>query len=104
MVRIVVEKEVMDVFTRFVNELKATLRIRTAFPVILHAGDDDALSIDDYGLGFILKHCDVRVGKKLEDGWAGRRKLFGLALVVVVAETGKRRHGLRQQLKVTESE
>ena len=104
MIRIVVEKEVMDVFTRVVDERKATLRIRAAAPIVLHADDDDALSVDNDGFGFILKNRDVRVGKEFEDGRAGRWKFFWGTLVVVVAETGKRRHSLRQQLEVTKGE
>ena len=95
MVRIVVEKEVMDVFTRFVDERKTTLRIGTAFPIILHANDDDALSVDNKRRGFVLKQCDVRVGKKFQDGRAGGRILFRVDSIVVVAEAGKCRHGLR---------
>ena len=101
---IVVEKEIVDVFTRFVDERKTILCVGAAFPIVLHASDDDALAVDDKRRGFILEKRDVRVGKKFEDGWAGGRILFGLALVVVVAETGKRWHGLRQQLEVTERE
>ena len=85
----------MDVFTRFVDERKATLRIGTAFPIVLHADDDDALSVDNERFGFILEQCDVRVGKKFEDGRAGRRILFRVDSIVVVAEAGKCRHGLR---------
>ena len=95
MVRIVVEKEVVDVLTRFVDERKATLRIGTPFPIVLHADDDDALSVDDKRRGFVLKQCDVRVGKKFQDGRAGRLILFRVDSIVVVAETGKCRHGLR---------
>ena len=65
MIRIVVEKEIVDVFARFTDERKAALRIRTAFPIVLHADDDNALSVDDKRCGLVLEKRDVRVGKKL---------------------------------------
>ena len=67
MVWIVVEKEVVDVFTRFVDERKATLRVGTALPIVLHASDDDTLSVNDKRLGLVLEKRDVRFGKKFED-------------------------------------